>query len=81
MFALIAPAVQIAVVADSSAALICAPDVMLPVTATDPVAVTDLQAFLYAIAGGFTASEWEPESKAAEKIAQLWAWLNEQKLV
>lgn len=39
-----------------------------------PVRLTQRAAFVHALTAGQTAQEYEPEGKAAEEIAQLYAW-------
>src|SRR5512143_3395929 len=46
-----------------------------------PAAITQLVSHPYASAEGMTAQEWEPGSRAATELAQLWAWLKPNFLV
>lgn len=40
-----------------------------------PTAITQLVAHPYASAEGLTAQEWEPDSRAALELAELWHWV------
>ena len=42
-----------------------------------PTAITQLVAHPYASAEGMTAQEWEPNSRAADEIAELWVWVKQ----
>jgi chromosome partitioning protein len=46
-----------------------------------PTAITQLVGHPYASAEGMTAQEWEPGSRAALEIAELWVWIKERLLV
>ena len=43
-----------------------------------PVMLTQRAIYHHSTAGGRTAQEVEPQSKAAEEVAALWAWTSEQ---
>ena len=43
-----------------------------------PTAITQLVAHPYASAEGMTAQEWEPNSRAADEIAELWIWVKQR---
>lgn len=43
-----------------------------------PVQLGDRIAFVNALVKGQTASEWEPEGKAANEVAKLWKWLSRE---
>ena len=43
-----------------------------------PVMLTQRAIYHHSTAGGRTASEAEPEGKAAEEVASLWTWMSEQ---
>jgi chromosome partitioning protein len=42
-----------------------------------PIAITQLVAHPYASAEGMSAQEWEPDSRAAAELAELWAWVKQ----
>lgn len=44
-------------------------------------AITQLVSHPYASAEGMTAQEWEPGSRAATELDQLWAWMKQHLLV
>lgn len=44
-----------------------------------PVEITERRAFSRAIASGRSVTEFEPSSRAAEEIRNLWKWIHEQK--
>ena len=46
-----------------------------------PTAITQLVAHPYASAEGMSAQEWEPDSRAAAEIAELWTWIKQTLLV
>lgn len=46
-----------------------------------PAAITQLVSHPYASAEGMTAQEWEPGSRAATELDQLWAWMKQHLLV
>jgi chromosome partitioning protein len=45
-----------------------------------PTAITQLVGHPYASAEGMTAQEWEPDSRAAAEIADLWIWVKQRLL-
>ena len=46
-----------------------------------PAAITQLVSHPYASAEGMTAQEWEPGSRAATELDQLWTWMKQHLLV
>lgn len=46
-----------------------------------PAAITQLVSHPYACADGMTAQEWEPGSRAAKELEQLWTWMKQHLLV